>query len=105
MPRPGPKAPPSSGPKRRPIRRPLRNLLESAGFKINGSDKGRTTRYGKSLWNPRQSSAFIKHEPPRYLRRDTADSGVCALMMAMATIDRSVMLTPRLESVLNHEVE
>lgn len=83
----------------------MRRLLEGAGFAMHGHTEGTTVRYGKSLWNQRQSiaQAHAQHEPAFYPHDGQADTGACSLIMAMATLDRAIMLTPRLETVLNEE--
>lgn len=82
----------------------LRHLLGLFGFQCVGAADSHAVRYLKSLWNPRHSSRFDGEASPVYANRGGSDGGVCALMTAMAALDRTILLTPRLESVLRYEV-
>lgn len=57
-----------------------------------------------SLWLPgrqlRQASVEIRHFPAS----GRADPAVCTLLMAMSSLDPRILVTPRVESVVGHEV-
>ena len=80
------------------------HLLENIGFKRADSCGAQSGRYCKSLWNPRRLASFSLPDVPYHPHVGDTHASICALMMAMGSVDTGVILSGRVETVLHHEV-
>lgn len=79
----------------------LRALLVDHGFAAvaQGSDI-----YSLYLWNARQAQSYCDFPIPAHRPVEGCAGSACGLALAMATLDETVLFTPRVAKVLQHEL-
>lgn len=77
----------------------LRALLLDNGFVADGGI------FSLSLWNDRQAPSYGEFSIPPHKPTNGCDASVCGLLLAMGTLDGSILLTARADKELQKEVD